>query len=421
MIITNVCLLLEALSIVICLHHLYGEKFRLDIATVCYLSIDMISMAAVNYLGLSKVYTMIIYPFLILYCGARFGFKLKQMIINLILCIAIISGIQIAVMIVYFYATGVKNYQNMDLLMVDLISFSIISFLMPKLKAFKLSSLVKKKEKGITFVIVICFLLCIFWILSYKKFGTMELYQTVLLLISILFILALAEQLMKYRIKAKEAETELKMFKLYSDSFQGLVDNIRMRQHEFDNHINTIYSLYYTYTTYDELVKAQEEYCNSVLKENRFNKLLQNGNSVVIGFLYGKFVEIEKRGIEITYSINFQESSIGMPIYKLVEMIGDVINNAVEASTEMGKDGKIYVAIEDKNYFEFEVRNVSEFIGCDQISRFFAKGYSEKGINRGMGLYNVKMICDEYTLNIYCENIEIDNQNWLSFKINKAI
>ena len=52
MIITNVCLLLEALSIVICLHHLYGEKFRLDIATVCYLSIDMISMAAVNYLGL---------------------------------------------------------------------------------------------------------------------------------------------------------------------------------------------------------------------------------------------------------------------------------------------------------------------------------------------------------------------------------
>ena len=67
MIITNVCLLLEALSIVICLHHLYGEKFRLDIATVCYLSIDMISMAAVNYLGLSKVYTMIIYPFLILF------------------------------------------------------------------------------------------------------------------------------------------------------------------------------------------------------------------------------------------------------------------------------------------------------------------------------------------------------------------
>lgn len=244
MIITNVCLLLEALSIVICLHHLYGEKFRLDIATVCYLSIDMISMAAVNYLGLSKVYTMIIYPFLILYCGARFGFKLKQMIINLILCIAIISGIQIAVMIVYFYATGVKNYQNMDLLMVDLISFSIISFLMPKLKAFKLSSLVKKKEKGITFVIVICFLLCIFWILSYKKFGTMELYQTVLLLISILFILALAEQLMKYRIKAKEAETELKMFKLYSDSFQGLVDNIRMRQHEFDNHINSSYVVY---------------------------------------------------------------------------------------------------------------------------------------------------------------------------------
>ena len=34
MIITNVCLLLEALSIVICLHHLYGEKFRLDLSLI---------------------------------------------------------------------------------------------------------------------------------------------------------------------------------------------------------------------------------------------------------------------------------------------------------------------------------------------------------------------------------------------------
>ncbi len=80
MIVTNVCLLLEALSIVICLHHLYGEKFRLDIATVSFLSIDMIIMTAINYFGLPKTYTMVIYPVIILYCGVRFGFRIKSLV-----------------------------------------------------------------------------------------------------------------------------------------------------------------------------------------------------------------------------------------------------------------------------------------------------------------------------------------------------
>ncbi len=37
--ITNVCLLLEMLSIVLCLHRLYGEKFRFDIVTVSFVCV----------------------------------------------------------------------------------------------------------------------------------------------------------------------------------------------------------------------------------------------------------------------------------------------------------------------------------------------------------------------------------------------
>ena len=72
MIITNVCLLLEALSIVICLHHLYGEKFRLDIATVCLLAVDMIMMQTIDYFGWSSVWSVLIYPVLAVYCLKKF-------------------------------------------------------------------------------------------------------------------------------------------------------------------------------------------------------------------------------------------------------------------------------------------------------------------------------------------------------------
>ena len=61
--------LLEALSVLICLHHLYGQKFKLDIATTALLSVDMIIMTAINYYGLPRAYALIIYPIIMIYCG----------------------------------------------------------------------------------------------------------------------------------------------------------------------------------------------------------------------------------------------------------------------------------------------------------------------------------------------------------------
>ena len=93
--ITNICLLLEALSILLCLHYLYGEKFRLDIVTVSFLAIDMIMMQAIEYYEWPGVLSMLIYPIIVVYCGIKFGFRLKAIIVNNILYIAIISGLQL--------------------------------------------------------------------------------------------------------------------------------------------------------------------------------------------------------------------------------------------------------------------------------------------------------------------------------------
>ena len=68
MIIKNICLLLEALSIIICLHNLYNEKIKLEIITVVFLSFDMIVMTAINFYGFSQTYmtTLAIYPIIAL-------------------------------------------------------------------------------------------------------------------------------------------------------------------------------------------------------------------------------------------------------------------------------------------------------------------------------------------------------------------
>lgn len=99
--IERACLLLEALAVVVCLHHLYGEKFKLDIITTAFLSINIIIMTIINYYGLSRTYALIIYPIIMIYCGIQFGFKWRAIIINNILYMIIIGGIQLLIGMIY--------------------------------------------------------------------------------------------------------------------------------------------------------------------------------------------------------------------------------------------------------------------------------------------------------------------------------
>lgn len=416
--ITNICLLLEALSVVLCVHYLYGEKFKLDIVTLSYLSIYMIVMAGINYFNLPQVYTMIMYPIMFLYCGIRFGFKLRALIINTILYLVIIGGIQLISLWLYYFIFHRQSFVDLELLVVNGISFVIIVFLLPVCKLDKVSIYLQDKERIFVISILICIGIAVFVLISYKKKDGLWGMQYVILFAIVIFICCLAAQLSKYKIKSKEMETELKMDKLYAASFQNLIESIRLRQHEFDNHINAIYNQHYMYKTYDELVNAQKDYCMAVTAENRFNKLLTSGNSFIIGFLYGKFVEIDKLGIKVSYKVSVNKLDVGVPVYKLVEVIGNLINNAVEAlELEEERKGLFVSIIEVNDEFEIEVRNESRLINFNEISEFFSKGYSRKGEKRGLGLYNVKNICNEYKLNLSCQNKTIDEENWFCFNI----
>ncbi len=379
----------------------------------------MIIMTAINYYGLPKIYTLVTYILVFGYCGVKFRFCIKTIILNHVLCMIIIGAVQLVVMISFYYSFDIASFNEMTLLYVNIIAFMLLLFILSKFNLSKLSVYLQDKERILLITLLISIAVTTYIVIGYKHLNIIELNQSLLLFISISFICILAMQLSKYRVKSKEIETELKMHKLYAESFQSLIENIRMRQHEFDNHINTIYNQHYMYNTYEELVNAQKDYCHVVVQENRYNKLLTSGNPILIGFLYGKFVEIEKHNIEILYTIGIEDFNVGVPIYKMVEIIGNLVDNAVEALENSILDKVLFVSVvEIKDIFEIEVRNRSEFIDHNEIDSFFRKGYSKKGKNRGLGLYNVKNICNEYSICLFCENKYIDDESWFSFTIN---
>lgn len=419
----NICLLLEALSIIICLHYLYGEKFKFNIINTSYLTIHMIIMTAINYYDFPRVSTIMIYPVIGVYCLVRFGRKWKALMINNALYMVIISGIQLLVAMFYGKIFKVLFFSDLDLLIINVGAFLLILFILPRVRLNRLSIYLQDKERILILYLILCIALTLSSLISYKIIKGLEMYQYIVFFIGILLIVLLVGQLGKYKIKSKEIETELKMYQLYEESFHSLIEEMRLRQHEFDNHINTIYSLQYTCKTYDKLVNAQKEYSQVILKENRHNKILKAGNPLLIGFLYGKIIEIEKLGIDISYNISITDLDVGVPVYKLVEILGNLTKNAVEAMSYSKMHKALHIAvIEIDGLFEIEVRNKSDFIQYSEIENFFRRGFSRKGRNRGLGLYNVKNICTEYSLQLCCENKEINNENWLWFSVsNKRI
>ena len=108
-----------------------------------------------------------------------------------------------------------------------------------------------------------------------------------------------------------------------------------------------------------------------------------------------------------------------MPVYKMIEITSDLLNNACEAltlPTEISQP--IYLQIEEtEDDILLEIRNVGEPLSLDFIGECFKKGYSKKGSGRGLGLYNVKNIVGQYGADIQFRNIEIDYHNWISFTI----
>lgn len=139
----------------------------------------------------------------------------------------------------------------------------------------------------------------------------------------------------------------------------------------------------------------------------------------MVGFLYTQFLDIDQLGIEIEYKLQFQSLECGIQTYQIIEIVGNLLDNAVEALKAQNEgECKIYVGvIENEEQIELEVRNTSRVIEVEEAAQFFKKGYSSKGTSRGMGLYHVKRICKENKIDIETKNTEINQENWFGFRI----
>ena len=275
--------------------------------------------------------------------------------------------------------------------------------------------IVTKFGRIIIFVLLIFLFRCLMSYFSeYKVINAYSMRQIVICFLIVALILIFWINSENDR---KHKAEELRTYQLYTKTFEDAVVAIRLRQHEFDNHINAIKCMHYTIQDTEKLFDEQDKYCDRILQENKYNRLLKlNVSPVLIGYLYSRFMTASTQNVNIEYEI--QDINIEhIAIYDLIEIIGILFDNAVEALEEQSDKEVEVKLLEINKAFIISVANISVWKTNSEIERFFEYGYSTKGKEHGIGLYRANTLLKKYKASIQVENTAKNGMNYLCFKV----
>lgn len=233
-------------------------------------------------------------------------------------------------------------------------------------------------------------------------------------------LLGLIDWSQNYALLRKQEE-ELKIYKHYIQPLEELTKDIRAKQHEFDNHMNAILNMHVLIDNYDELVEAQSKYCKGLYegkKQNRANTmLLRISDKILAGFLYSKLLRAPEY-LEIEIQVMCRNIITSVSEYSLIEIIGTLVDNAIEASDEKRNQIRIYLDSQNDK-LHFRITNQVEELTMSEVSKFFQKGYSTKvkAGERGLGLYQANMLAKRYGGEITVELNDEGEYQEISFEV----
>ena len=316
----------------------------------------------------------------------------------------------------YYYsviASGLIG--NLSVLLIMILLTYIIRKPLRKLMKYKLSE--NKK------IVVISVLAIIFTAIFFYKFATgYKMNQDVIIYLIAMFafiviLFTLFRQRMDNEKVSKKYDELLDVMKNYESD----IEEQRTLRHETKNEFATIKCKLQD----KEDNKTIIEYIDSVIGEkgkasstkySKFKYLPSNG---LKGFFYYKFIEAEKKGINVSINISKQiENSFLKDIdtkdFKdLARIVGVYLDNAIEASST-SEDKKLGIEMYlIKEKIELIITNTfNNEINLDKIGK---ESFSTKGKHRGHGLLLVNKILSENNMfeakneirdNIYIQSLK---------------
>lgn len=414
-----ICMLTEYMGIILCLHAFANAKREINIfnSIFCILNVGMFYLGE-KFSSKSILMSLMVYAVCLIYVRAKLEDKWLKVFKIWGLMMVIIPSLQVGFYIIIRISFKNSISAKTGSILANVL-ICVLFYFWSENRFYLVASYLKRKIWMIIIIVSISVMLYLFILYKTNKFVKEDtLLQIVVWIWGVILIFAM---LLTAETEKKNKEKELRLYQVYNKSFEEAVITIRQRQHEFTNHINALKDMQYTICDSEKLIEERNQYCDSLLKENELNSLLKRDlESIVISVLYTKLLAAQQAGIEVSQKIHVIDFKKRIEIVELVEIIGILIDNAVEAlSFEKQSIKKLRVRIlsEVDKHFSIEIANSCEVLLQSEIEKFTRSGYSTKGIERGVGLARLMEIIKKNKAKVSMGNMTYEGQNYFSVRI----
>ncbi len=236
-------------------------------------------------------------------------------------------------------------------------------------------------------IFVIYYMLVMLWHINFT--GFIESIINVLLIISILLainIILIRDILVKQSIRQK-----MLAYDTYLPIVEEMIDEIRNKQHDYHNHIQTLQSL--NFETTEEEVLSITAYRKALLNNEAWENLIAFDSKVLMAFLFSKYNLAQKKEVTIAYHIKNYLLDVEYSDYELIEIMGILLDNALEATIAAGHHQFDVIIDYKEGKTIIETQNICPYVSSTEIKRMFEPNYSTKNEkNHGVGLSKLEKI-----------------------------
>lgn len=409
----------ELLTFVICLHGIHQRKVKIDLALILLTIYEVILCYSITCQKVSLKLSISIYIAIFIYSLYEFKEKLLTTLIEIFLSALIIGIMQLLFYIPVTLIIGNPYRDTVIGCIVNVLCLIFISLLSKKIKLYKIADYIKQKN-ALTYIclsiLILYFSIQIYSLKTNYHWDGIHFTEvlTWLLLVSILWI-----QAQKNRLERIEKEIQLQEQAQYVKAFEEQLDRVRFKQHDIKNHLSAIYGMMEETKDSNKNFPLQKEYYDYLLDDKDYKRLVKGRNPIFTGFLNNKIQDMEAKEIDFQYEFAYINLESDLSVYEWIEVIGILLDNAVEAIENQPKElKKIYMELcQNEDQIILKVSNISRYISNIESTAFFQNGYSTKGKGRGIGLTKVKELVLQNNGEIVVRNINRDNQNWIEFII----
>lgn len=182
---------------------------------------------------------------------------------------------------------------------------------------------------------------------------------------------------------------QLDAFKRYMPMVESLMQEIREKQHDYNNHIQSLVAI----SENNKILETSviNNYIHDLKRDEMLPTMARLNNHLLSALLYSKYKEASALGIDMTIVIGLNNHISHYKDFELIELYGILLDNAIEATVDYDEKRIEIELSEDNQKKRLIVKNTAPYVSNETINKFFKRGYSSKGKeNRGIGLSKLK-------------------------------